>query len=270
MLGRDLDGVKTRLRGLWTQYGAADGGAGAEAGDGAAAGAAAAAAAAVEEVVLFPSYAFRDERLKVWRVQVHGWAFSRNATTRRVRLAASLLRRFIRVAPGGVPDRVLMERISYLFAAQPQSCDMAKVAMAGIVEPAAAFALHTHPHPPALPHDHPPPQPATAVNLLDAPLVLASRFDPRSPPAQQQEQQQKQRQQHGDSGHLGHTHDRLVAGPLEGAGSGAGRTIMQKALQIDAFAWQNLALADGRFQGEILVGFNELEWLLQSFCRGSG
>ncbi|KAJ1731965.1 hypothetical protein LPJ61_002271 [Coemansia biformis] len=41
---------------------------------------------------------------------------------------------------------------------------------------------------------------------------------------------------------------------------------MQKALQIDAFAWQNLGLDDGQFQGEILVGYNELEWLIQSYC----
>ncbi|KAJ2716051.1 hypothetical protein H4R19_000867 [Coemansia spiralis] len=260
MSSRDIDSVKTKLRELWTQYSgpATAGGSSGGPGDAGTRGPAAGSEeTAVEEMLVFPSYAFRDERLKVWRVQVRGWGFCRNPSTRRVRLSAAVLRRFIRVPAGGESDRVLLERISYLFAAQPQSCDMAKVAMAGIVEP-AAFELHTHPHPAAYPSDRPPPPP-TAVSLLDAPLVLASEFDPRSPPTRQQQQQQPA------SGHLGHTHDRLVPGPHD---SGGGRTIMQKALQIDAFAWQNLALVDGQFQGEILVGFNELEWLLQSHAGG--
>ncbi|KAJ2448384.1 hypothetical protein EV183_005468 [Coemansia sp. RSA 2336] len=199
----------------------------------------------VEEILLFPTFAFRDERLKVWRVQVRGWGFCRNPNTRRVRWAATLMRRFIRIQAGTEPDQMLLDRISYLFASQP-ACDMARVAMAGIAEP-SAFELHH-------PHHNPPRDQSTrsnsgvAVNLLDAPLVLTSQQTPSN----------------GHS-HAGHRHDRLVRQEEEEQA-----TIMQKALQIDAFAWQALSLNEGQFAGEILVGFNELEWLIQSYTARAG
>ncbi|KAJ2311895.1 hypothetical protein IWW51_006354, partial [Coemansia sp. RSA 2702] len=69
MYQADIDAVKTRLRGLW---GAGDEQPRSER-----------TAQGVEEMLLFPTYAYRDERLKVWRVQVRGWGFSRDASTRR-------------------------------------------------------------------------------------------------------------------------------------------------------------------------------------------
>ncbi|KAJ2013772.1 hypothetical protein IWW57_005999, partial [Coemansia sp. S610] len=58
-----------------------------------------------------------------------------------------------------------------------------------------------------------------------------------------------------------HAHDRVVRNAFVGVEP----TIIQKALQIDAFSWQNMVLDEGLFQGEILLGFNELEWLIQSY-----
>ncbi|KAJ2627176.1 hypothetical protein IW137_005721, partial [Coemansia sp. RSA 1287] len=118
--------------------------------------------------------------------------------------------------------------------------------MAGIAEP-AAFELRAHhaPPPQAPRRRSDPPQ---AVNLLDAPLELTSRPDP------------SHNSQGSKGSHRGHQHDHLVHQDTRVA-----PTIMQKTLQIDAFAWQSLVLDEGQFSGEILVGFNELEWLLQSF-----
>ncbi|KAJ2390901.1 hypothetical protein H4S02_001605, partial [Coemansia sp. RSA 2611] len=235
MYQADIDAVKTRLRGLW---GAGDEQPRSER-----------TAQGVEEMLLFPTYAYRDERLKVWRVQVRGWGFSRDASTRRVRWAATLMRRFIGIPAGGDSDQLLLDRVSYLFAGAPAS-DMARVAMAGIAEP-AAFELHAHRRQASGADKGEPAQRrrrgsrSDAVNLLDAPLVLTSQF------AQNRGQ------------HAGHAHDRLVR-----QDAAAEPTIVQKALQIDAFAWQALALEDGQFSGEILVGFNELEWLRQSYAGG--
>ncbi|KAJ2669852.1 hypothetical protein GGH99_006298, partial [Coemansia sp. RSA 1285] len=192
--------VKTKLRDLWSQYGASSGSSGSSGSNDvgtrsgstqkAAAAASAAPPAPVEEVLLFPTYAYRDEQLKVWRVQVRGWAFCRNPTTRRVRLSAALIRKFIRIPAGGDPDRMLVDRVSYLFAGSPTSTDLIKVAMAGISEP-APFELHTtassrddvapasrgrSTSDSAHAHAHAPP-----VSLLDAPIVLTSRFDPAAP-----------------------------------------------------------------------------------------
>ncbi|KAJ2782622.1 hypothetical protein GGI15_002856 [Coemansia interrupta] len=290
MSQRDLDSVKSKLKGLWTQYSsgsttpmprstqpATD-----PAGN-----------PLVEELLLFPTYAYRDERLKVWRVQVRGWGYCRNPTTRRVRYAAALMRRFIRIEQGGDSDQMLVDRVSYLFAGQPASSEMVKVAMAGIAEP-APFELHVRHHPPPLPargstagpagsRSIPPPKPpraasATAttsagfssapaslgpVSLLDAPIVLTSQFDPRDGRVPQPQPPRSEPSE--PSGH-NHDHDHMVRGPM----AGVEPTIIQKALQIDAFAWQNLVLDEGLFQGEILLGFNELEWLLQSYRRPAG
>ncbi|KAJ2723251.1 hypothetical protein GGI07_002753 [Coemansia sp. Benny D115] len=306
MSQRDLENVKSKLKGLWAQYSSgsttstsAAATASGPSGNGSSSNGRAVVAAAepVEEMLLFPTYAFRDERLKVWRVQVRGWGFCRNPNTRRVRLAASLMRRFIRVPAGGDSDQMLLDRISYLFAGQPTSSDMVKVAMSGIAEP-APFELHMTPNSHRSPQPrgasaevpptaktpiagNPPPKPprtATAsgsgsgsgsgsapaslgpVSLLDAPIVLTSQFDPLESTLL------KTHSQPGVKTRLeppsdGHGHDRMVRNPLVGVEP----TIIQKALQIDAFSWQNLVLDEGLFQGEILLGYNELEWLLQSY-----
>ncbi|KAJ2595814.1 hypothetical protein GGF39_003682 [Coemansia sp. RSA 1721] len=300
MSQRDLDMVKSKLKGIWAQYSS-----GSSANNNSAAtvtsssngtrtptgnvSAGPSSAQPVEELLLFPTYAYRDERLKVWRVQVRGWGFCRNANTRRVRLSAALMRRFIRIQQGGDSDQTLLDRVSYLFAGQPTSSDMVKVAMAGIAEP-APFELHvTHNHNPPLATKQnttvgiqrtasgpvPPPKPPRAntgpassapaslgpVSLLDAPIVLTSQFDPRDGTLAQG---QRMTQEPEDT--AGHEHDHMVREPLVGVEP----TIIQKALQIDAFSWQNLVLDEGLFQGEILLGFNELEWLLQSYRAARG
>ncbi|KAJ1642087.1 hypothetical protein LPJ64_006031, partial [Coemansia asiatica] len=314
MSQRDLDMVKSKLKGIWAQYSsgsstatttttAASNGTRAPPSGRAGAGAGAGAAESTEELLLFPAYAYRDERLKVWRVQVRGWGFCRNPTTRRVRLSAALMRRFIRIQQGGDSDQMLLDRVSYLFAGQPTSSDMVKVAMAGIAEP-APFELHVtnshnklHSNSQILSQQQdkslnanaaaaaardihraasgPPPKPPRAntgpassapaslgpVSLLDAPIVLTSQFDPRDGSLAQK----KQQLQYQD-GWAEHGHDRMVRASLVGVEP----TIIQKALQIDAFSWQNLALDEGLFQGEILLGFNELEWLLQSYRTARG
>ncbi|KAJ2478684.1 hypothetical protein IWW56_003564 [Coemansia sp. RSA 2131] len=235
MYQQDFDAVKSRLRGLWSQP-TNDSPRSANTPN-------STETEGVEELLLFPTFAFRDERLKAWRVQVRGWAFCRQPNTRRVRWAATLMRRFIRIPAGGAEDGLLVDRVSHLFAGPPASTEIARVAMAGIAEP-AAFELRAHHVPPQAPRRRS--DPPQAVNLLDAPLELTSRPDP-SP--------------HSSKGsHRGHHHDRLVR-----QDSRVAPTIMQKTLQIDAFAWQSLVLDEGQFSGEILVGFNELEWLLQSF-----
>ncbi|KAJ2157543.1 hypothetical protein GGF46_004432 [Coemansia sp. RSA 552] len=167
------------------------------------------------------------------------------------------MRRFIRITAGGDSDQMLSDRISYLFAAPPQ-CDLVRVAMAGIAEP-QAFELHAH----ARPGQHPPPargrteKTEAPVSLLDAPLVLTSQADPTRVAGNPEPPRKPPR-------HNGHHHDTLVAGP--GAEQAA---IVHKALQIDAFAWQALTLEDGVFSGEILVGYNELEWLVRSYQDSS-
>ncbi|KAJ2078381.1 hypothetical protein H4R24_004514 [Coemansia sp. RSA 988] len=267
MSQRDFDAVKTRLRGLWTQYsvGNANNSSsfnsgnsresnefGGETGRGGVsmAGEAAVVAAAMEELVLFPTYAYRDERLKVWRVQVRGWGFSRNPSARKVRVAASLMRRFIRVAAGGAADQMLVDRISYLFASAPQSSSSAHVAMAGVAEP-EPFALGSpHGGLPESRNESSQQQQQQPINLLDAPLVL----EPPPPPASAGSSR-------SSSSGTRHEHDQLVLGQLQARPAAEQR---RKAQQIDAFAWQSLAMDDGQFQGEILVGYNELEWLLQS------
>ncbi|KAJ2834248.1 hypothetical protein GGI24_000490 [Coemansia furcata] len=229
-------------------------------------------------MLLFPTYAYRDERLKVWRVQVRGWGFCRNPNTRRVRLAASLMRRFIRISPGGESDQLLLDRVSYLFAGQPTSSDMIKVAMAGIAEP-TPFELHTkktHIYLPPTDTQPPPPPPpppliqppnnrsadARPINLLDAPIVLTTHFDPSGTIAQDTYTKTiSSSSDESSSNGPRHAHDRLVRNAFVGVEP----TIIQKALQIDAFSWQNLVLDEGLFQGEILLGFNELEWLIQSY-----
>ncbi|KAJ2808960.1 hypothetical protein H4R20_000509 [Coemansia guatemalensis] len=265
MSQRDFDSVKTRLRGLWTQYSAGNSNfsnsgnatdsnaVGGDTGRGGVTvpGDTAAVAAVMEELVLFPTYAYRDERLKVWRVQVRGWGFSRNPSARKVRVAASLMRRFIRVAAGGAADQMLVDRISYLFASAPQTSTTARVAMAGVAEP-EPFALGSPHGGISEPHDEPTQQQQQEpINLLDAPLVLES---PTSSTGSS-----RSSRSNGSGAH--HGHDRLVVGQLQARPAAEQR---RKAQQIDAFAWQSLALDDGQFQGEILVGYNELEWLLQS------
>ncbi|KAJ2862492.1 hypothetical protein GGH94_004246 [Coemansia aciculifera] len=276
MYQRDYDTVKSKLKGLWSQYSSGannnpttrdvttsnnnnnnNNGS----------------VELLEEMLLFPTYAYRDERLKVWRVQVRGWGFCRNPNTRRVRLAASLMRRFIRIPPGGESDQLLLDRVSYLFAGQPTSSDMIKVAMAGIAEP-MPFELHTkqsHLHPPPVSAKPSVVQPAAAstsesqssrpVNLLDAPIVLTTHFDPSGTIAQDTYTKPSGTSSSISSGERRHTHDRVVRNAFVGVEP----TIIQKALQIDAFSWQNLVLDEGLFQGEILLGFNELEWLIQSY-----
>ncbi|KAJ2548952.1 hypothetical protein EV175_004631 [Coemansia sp. RSA 1933] len=267
---KDFDTVKTKLRDLWTQYNNS----GTPTASGSHTPPAAAAAtgpgsgsqtptraveplAPVEEMLLFPTYAFRDEQLKVWRVQVRGWAFCRNPTTRRVRLSAALIRRFIRIPAGGDSDRMLVDRVSYLFAGSPASTDLVKVAMAGISDP-APFELHTvhqhpnHPHEPSATH-------APPVSLLDAPIVLTSRFDPASgPPSAANSSPADAQRNHMDT-------PRDSTRIRNAEFSGVAPTIMQKALQIDAFSWQNLVLDEGLFHGEVLLGYNELQWLVQSY-----
>ncbi|KAJ2506502.1 hypothetical protein H4217_009009, partial [Coemansia sp. RSA 1939] len=71
---KDFDSVKTKLRDLWSQYGASSGSSGSSGSNDvgtrsgstqkAAAAASAAPPAPVEEVLLFPTYAYRDEQLK--------------------------------------------------------------------------------------------------------------------------------------------------------------------------------------------------------------
>ncbi|KAJ1902716.1 hypothetical protein LPJ81_003452 [Coemansia sp. IMI 209127] len=253
---KDFDSVKTKLRDLWTQYNSGTQAPPPTHTAQASSGGSSLPLQPVEEMLLFPTYAYRDEQLKVWRVQVRGWAFCRNPTTRRVRLSAALIRKFIRIPAGGDPDRMLVDRVSYLFAGSPASTDLVKVAMAGISEP-APFELHTvHQH--TVREDQPRAEYAPPVSLLDAPIVLTSRFDPAagppSPNAKQPDNQQQQQQQEQEQ--------------LRNAQySGIAPTIMQKALQIDAFSWQNLVLDEGLFQGEVLLGYNELEWLTQSYTQ---
>ncbi|KAJ2901039.1 hypothetical protein IWW38_000003 [Coemansia aciculifera] len=273
MSQRDYDTVKSKLKGLWSQYSS-----GSTTTDAGGRDVSSTGVELVEEMLLFPTYAYRDERLKVWRVQVRGWCFCRNPSTRRVRLAASLMRRFIRITPGGEPDQLLLDRVSYLFAGQPASSDMIKVAMAGIAEP-MPFELYTQQS-----HLHPPPprssnsnsekagnsdsRSSRTVNLLDAPIVLTTHFDPTGTIAQDTYTKQSDVSS-VDSGRSPpppslprqHTHDRVVRNAFVGVEP----TIIQQALQIDAFSWQNLVLDEGLFQGEILLGFNELEWLMQSY-----
>ncbi|PIA18788.1 hypothetical protein COEREDRAFT_5971 [Coemansia reversa NRRL 1564] len=266
MSQRDFDAVKTRLRGLWTQYSTSDvnntssnvsssgnstesNGFGSDTmRGGAPVPVDASVSAAIEELVLFPTYAYRDERLKVWRVQVRGWGFSRNPSARKVRVAASLMRRFIRVAAGGAADQMLVDRISYLFASAPQTSNTARVAMAGVAEP-EPFALGSPHGGLAYSHDESS-QKQQPISLLDAPLVL-------EPPLPLSSASSNRSSGSGPR----HTHDQLVVGQLQARPAAEQR---QKAQQIDAFAWQSLTLDDGQFQGEILVGYNELEWLLQS------
>ncbi|KAJ2063350.1 hypothetical protein GGI08_002543 [Coemansia sp. S2] len=278
MYQRDYDTVKTKLKGLWSQYssGANTNNTSQTTRD-VSNNAAPPPVELLEEMLLFPTYAYRDERLKVWRVQVRGWGFCRNPNTRRVRLAASLMRRFIRIPPGGESDQLLLDRVSYLFAGQPASSDMIKVAMAGIAEP-MPFELHTKQS-----HLHPPPpvqsaksssppvviqsslstvesQSSRPVNLLDAPIVLTTHFDPSGTIAQDT-YTKASASSSSSGGERRHAHDRVVRNAFVGVEP----TIIQKALQIDAFSWQNLVLDEGLFQGEILLGFNELEWLIQSY-----
>ncbi|KAJ2391648.1 hypothetical protein GGI05_002883 [Coemansia sp. RSA 2603] len=298
MSQRDLDSVKSKLKGLWAQYSS---GSTAPVPRGTQTPTDPSGNPLLEELLLFPTYAYRDERLKVWRVQVRGWGYCRNPTTRRVRYSAALMRRFIRIEPGGDSDQMLVDRVSYLFAGQPTSSDMVKVAMAGIAEP-APFELHVRHHPPPLPSSPkppsrghtlgpiaqtdgtkiPPPKPPRAssitassgfssapaslgpVSLLDAPIVLTSQFDPRDGRIPQPPRSEPS-DHTGDGGAFGHNHDHMVREPM----AGVEPTIIQKALQIDAFAWQNLMLDEGLFQGEILLGFNELEWLMQSYRKSS-
>ncbi|KAJ2657760.1 hypothetical protein IWW48_004367 [Coemansia sp. RSA 1200] len=299
----DFDSVKTKLRDLWTQYGASGGSGsngsndvGVRGGNSQTAAAAAAPPAPVEEVLLFPTYAYRDEQLKVWRVQVRGWAFCRNPTTRRVRLSAALIRKFIRIPAGGDPDRMLVDRVSYLFAGSPASTDLIKVAMAGISEP-APFELHTTANSrgdvgpasrgrsasdSAHAHTHAPP-----VSLLDAPIVLTSRFDPAAPSgaarnttnnssststsnnnSSSSHNGNSENLMNSNSGSSNSGNHRLSARAQQirdAQYTGVAPTIIQKALQIDAFSWQNLVLDEGSFKGEVLLGYNELEWLTQSY-----
>ncbi|KAJ2450168.1 hypothetical protein GGF42_004559 [Coemansia sp. RSA 2424] len=261
MYQRDYDNVKSKLKGLWSQYSSGGNTAPTTTTTGRDASSSPSAATAnntqsselLEEMLLFPTYAYRDERLKVWRVQVRGWGFCRNPNTRRVRLAASLMRRFIRIPPGGEPDQLLLDRVSYLFAGQPTSSDMVKVAMAGIAEP-MPFELHVNNNT-SLSSSRP-------VNLLDAPIVLTTHFDPSGSIAQDTyTKPSSSSSTTSSSRHHHHAHDRVVRNAFVGVEP----TIIQKALQIDAFSWQNLVLDEGLFQGEILLGFNELEWLTQSY-----
>ncbi|KAJ2461189.1 hypothetical protein GGI02_005674, partial [Coemansia sp. RSA 2322] len=271
---RNPESLKQMFKGLWSQYSS---GGGAPSNDNATArGTTDLVAQPVEEMLLFPTFAYRDERLKVWRVQVRGWAYCRNPSTRRVRLAAALIRRFIRVPPGSEPDQLLVDRVSYLFAAQPVSSDLVKVAMAGIAEP-APFELHTTRnhiiHPPVASNASsgsrslPPPVSKSSsdprpVNLLDAPIVLTTNFDPTNDNGIKGPQSTPHHSAHRSSQHpAGNGHARVVRNPFVGVEP----TIIQKALQIDAFSWQNLILDEGLFQGEILLGYNELEWLIQSY-----
>lgn len=234
----------------------------------------------IEEMILFPTFAYRDERLKVWRVQVRGWAFRRNPSARKVRLTANLMRRFIQIAAGGESDQLLLDRVSCLMAGPPTSSDMVKVAMAGIAEP-KPFELHSknqHKHHSQIDEvqeqEYRPSSSSSSpsspggmnskkpVSLLDAPIVLSTGFDPNSPASPTNSHQ------HAATGSNtpvksthNHPHDRMVRNPF----AGVEPTIIQKALQIDAFSWQNLVINEGQFQGEILLGFNELEWLVQSY-----
>ncbi|KAJ1886779.1 hypothetical protein LPJ66_009460, partial [Kickxella alabastrina] len=266
MSQRDIDSVKSKLKSLWAQYSsgssASDSAGGTSQRD-------ADIIEPVEELLLFPTYAYRDERLMVWRVQVRGWAYCRNPNTRRVRLAASLMRRFIRIPQGGDSDQMLLDRVSYLFAGQPASSDMVKVAMAGIAEP-APFELHMTPGRNASPKlrdagvSPKPPRSASMqssqapVSLLDAPIVLTSQFDP------QDGDQCKKVSQASGNPFADQESSSTTAGDSRQL-TGIQPTIIQKALQIDAFAWQNLVIEEGLFEGEIMLGFNELEWLVQSY-----
>ncbi|KAJ1729742.1 hypothetical protein LPJ72_004809 [Coemansia sp. Benny D160-2] len=294
---KDFDSVKTKLRDLWSQYGASSGSSGSSGSNdvgirsgstqkaSAAAAASAAPPAPVEEVLLFPTYAYRDEQLKVWRVQVRGWAFCRNPTTRRVRLSAALIRKFIRIPAGGDPDRMLVDRVSYLFAGSPTSTALIKVAMAGISEP-APFELHAtassrddvapasrgrSTSDSAHAHAHAPP-----VSLLDAPIVLTSRFDPAAPSDGARDttnNSSNSSSSHNSnsenvmnsSSSRNHTLSARAQQIRDAQYTGVAPTIIQKALQIDAFSWQNLVLDEGSFKGEVLLGYNELEWLAQSY-----
>ncbi|KAJ1955363.1 hypothetical protein EC988_001919, partial [Linderina pennispora] len=124
----ELGGVRNKLKGLWSQYNNAGS---------SSSGQRSMEVAPVEEILLFPTYAYRDERLKVWRVQVRGWAYQRNVTSTRVRIAASAMRRLIGMQKGDESDAVLLDRISYLFAGPPITTEMVQTAMTGISEPRA-------------------------------------------------------------------------------------------------------------------------------------
>ncbi|KAJ1944776.1 hypothetical protein FBU59_002508 [Linderina macrospora] len=96
------------------------------------------------------------------------------------------------------------------------------------------------------------------VSLLDAPLILTSNFDPLNARAPMgsgnnfgtQDAQQK---------------DTIVRSRFDDIEP----SIMQRAMQLDAFSWQSLVIEEGLFQGEIMLGYNELQWLVQSFL-GTG
>ncbi|KAI8324493.1 hypothetical protein GQ54DRAFT_296169, partial [Martensiomyces pterosporus] len=243
----------------------------------------------VEEILVFPTYAYRDERLKVWRVQVRGWAFCRNPSAKRVRIATTAMRKLIGIPRGGESDQLLLDRVSYLFAGQPASTDMVHTAMSGISEPEAFELRKTtgpspkkQPVPPKKPPRrdasplHPPSSSSSsndssqpAVSLLDAPIVLTSQFNPTAatqaaaaaPAGNVHTEDLIHHPAVGGTG--AHKHDRLVVDSQ--LLTNIEPTIMQQALQIDAFSWQTLVLDEGLFQGEILLGYNELEWLMQSY-----
>ncbi|KAJ1935164.1 hypothetical protein FBU59_005472, partial [Linderina macrospora] len=132
----ELGGVRNKLKGLWSQY--SNSGTTTSDNTGQRSGEP---PAPVEEILLFPTYAYRDERLKVWRVQVRGWAYQRNVTSTRVRLAASAMRKLIGMQKGDKSDQVLLDRISYLFAGSPVTTELVQTAMTGISEP-QAFELY--------------------------------------------------------------------------------------------------------------------------------
>ncbi|KAJ1929615.1 hypothetical protein EC988_010091, partial [Linderina pennispora] len=144
--------------------------------------------------------------------------------------------------------------------------------MTGISEP-RAFELY---RPVPRSQTRPPPKPPRAmsssrpasdtsmrpepVNLQEAPLILTSNFDPRNARAPMG----------GDprpANPAGSTqHDTIVKSRFDDIEP----SIMQRAMQLDAFSWQSLVISEGLFQGEIMLGYNELQWLVQSFLGHGG
>ncbi|KAJ1962974.1 hypothetical protein GGI12_002324 [Dipsacomyces acuminosporus] len=275
---KEIDNVKTKLRGLWSQYGNSGGiwttGTANLTGEGG--------ESPIEEVLLFPTYAYRDEVAKVWRVQVRGWAFCRNPGAKRVRLATTAMRKLIGIPRGGESDQMLLERVSHLLAGVPTSADMVQTALSGISEP-EAFELKKTTHDKVLLSKAPPKPPRRtttfasvttndtdkqqAVNLMDAPIVLTSQFDPASAPQNaagtKGEAAAPAASNSGASSDAHHKHDRLLTENWQLPDIEP--TLIQKALQIDALSWQTLNLQEGLFQGEMTVGYNELEFLMYSY-----
>ncbi|OMJ30048.1 hypothetical protein AYI69_g422 [Smittium culicis] len=68
----------------------------------------------VEELWLFPSYAFRDESIKGWRVQLNGFCSTNSSHTRRERLLKATLRTLIHVKKDTSHEENFKKRTDYL------------------------------------------------------------------------------------------------------------------------------------------------------------